>query len=171
MSEGPRYDVCVVGGAGHVGAPLAIVLAQKGLRTLVHDTSQAAMDTLAAGKMPFSEVGAEPLLAEALASGRLSFSADPACVAFADVLVVTIGTPIDEFHNPRLDVVTRCLDALLPHLHDGQSIVLRSTVFPGVTEFVLLRAENDGLRGRWPSALSASCRARRSKSFRRSRRS
>ena len=136
MSDAPRYDVCVVGGAGHVGAPLAIVMAQKGLRTLIHDTSQAAMDMLAAGKMPFSEVGAEPLLAEALASGRLSFSADPACVAFADILVVTIGTPIDEFHNPRLDVVTRCLDALLPHLHSGQSIVLRSTVFPGVTEFV-----------------------------------
>ena len=31
------YDVCVVGGAGHVGAPLAGVLASRGFRTLIYD--------------------------------------------------------------------------------------------------------------------------------------
>ena len=136
MSDSEGFDVCVVGGAGHVGAPLAILLASRGRRTLVHDTNQATMNMLAAGRMPFLEHGAEPLLAKALAAKALSFSSDPACVANAKTLVVTIGTPIDEFHNPRLDVVTRCLDSLLPYLGEGQSIVLRSTVFPGVTEFV-----------------------------------
>jgi len=136
VSTGETYDVCVVGGAGHVGAPLSILLASVGMRTLVHDTNKQTMDMLATGTMPFIEKGAEPLLAKALAAGTLSFSSDPTCVAGAKILVVTIGTPIDEFHNPRLDVVTRCLDALLPHLHVGQSVVLRSTVFPGVTEFV-----------------------------------
>jgi UDP-N-acetyl-D-mannosaminuronic acid dehydrogenase len=130
------YDVCVVGGAGHVGAPLAIVFANKGLRTLIYDTNGAAIESLRAGTMPFLEHGAEPELARALAGGALSFTRDPACVAGAQTLVITIGTPIDEFHNPRLDVVTRCLDELLPYIHDGQSVILRSTVFPGVTEFV-----------------------------------
>lgn len=136
MSHQPEFDVCVVGGAGHVGAPLSIVLASKGVRTLVYDVNRSALDELAAGRMPFLEVGAEPLLSEVLAKGTLSFTAEPTRVANAPVLVVAIGTPIDEFHNPKLDVITRCLDDLLPHIHDGQTVILRSTVFPGVTEFV-----------------------------------
>jgi UDP-N-acetyl-D-mannosaminuronic acid dehydrogenase len=76
------------------------------------------------------------VLQRVLSSGRLLFTSDPSDVAGIPILIVTIGTPIDEFHNPRLDVVARCLDALLPHLSDDQTIILRSTVFPGVTEYV-----------------------------------
>ena len=130
------YEVCVVGGAGHVGAPLAIVFANAGLRTLIYDINGASIESLRAGTMPFLEHGSGPELAKALAGEKLDFTSDPSCVALAKTLVVTIGTPIDEFHNPRLDVVTRCLDELLPYIHDGQSVILRSTVFPGVTEFV-----------------------------------
>ena len=130
------YEVCVVGGAGHVGAPLAIVFANAGIRTLIYDIDHDAIESLRAGRMPFLEHGSGPELAKALAGAKLDFTADPSCVALATTLVVTIGTPIDEFHNPRLDVVTRCLDELLPYIHDGQNVILRSTVFPGVTEFV-----------------------------------
>src|SRR5438105_4518085 len=86
--------------------------------------------------MPFVEYGAEPLLVAALESQRLCFTSDVADVSLADVLILTIGTPIDEFHNPRLSVITRCLDEMLPHMRSGQSLILRSTIFPGVTAFV-----------------------------------
>jgi len=49
---------------------------------------------------------------------------------------VTIGTPIDEFHNPNFSLLTRCMDTLLPHLGAGQTIILRSTVAPGTSEFL-----------------------------------
>lgn len=130
------FNVCVVGGAGHVGAPLAIVMAAKGMRTLVYDVDQTAIDTLAAGEMPFFEDGAEPLLREALARNMLAFTTDPAGMRDVPVIVITIGTPIDEFHNPQVQAVTRCIDQLLPHLSDEQAIILRSTVSPGVTEYV-----------------------------------
>jgi len=130
------YEVCVVGGAGHVGAPLAIVFANAGLRTLIYDINPASIESLRTGTMPFLEHGSGPELAKALKGDKLDFTSDPSCVTLAETLVVTIGTPIDEFHNPRLDVVTRCLDELLPYIHDGQNVILRSTVFPGVTEFV-----------------------------------
>ena len=132
----PTYDVCVVGGAGHVGAPLAIVLASKGMRVLVHDTNEVAMATLASGAMPFLEEGGEPLLRQVLTAGCLSFSADPTSVAGVPIVVITIGTPIDEFHNPRVDVIRRCVDELLPSLSDDQTIILRSTVSPGVTDYL-----------------------------------
>jgi len=70
-AEGASFDLCVVGGAGHVGLPLSILFAVKGLRIIIYDIDVAAIQTIAAGKMPFLERGAEPLLREALHSGRL----------------------------------------------------------------------------------------------------
>src|SRR5215475_8276688 len=95
-----RYDVVVVGGAGHVGAPLSIVLAKKGFRTLIYDLSQSAMNTLAKGEIPFLEEGGEPLLREVLAADRLGFSNSVADIKGISYIILTIGTPVDEFQNP-----------------------------------------------------------------------
>lgn len=130
------YDVCVLGGAGHVGAPLALILAAAGLRTLILDLNQAAMDLIASGKMPFREEGGESLLHEVLQGGGLSFSSKAADAGRAQIVILTVGTPIDEFHNPNTSLLTRCLDDLLPHLRDEQTIILRSTVAPGTTEYI-----------------------------------
>lgn len=130
------FDVVVVGGAGHVGAPLSIVLASKGFRTLVYDISQGALDILAGGELPFLEEGGEPLLKEVLKQKRLGFSKNVAAIKGIPYVVLTIGTPVDEFHNPVLRVLTDCMDTLLPYLSDEQTIVLRSTVFPGATDFL-----------------------------------
>jgi len=129
-----KFDVCVVGGAGHIGAPLAIVLASRGLRTLGYDINQTAVDMLCRAEMPFLEDGAEALLNAALASGKLTFSTSIDGVAQAPVIILTIGTPIDEYHNPRLDIIDRAIDRLIPHLTNDHTLILCSTVFPGVTE-------------------------------------
>ena len=130
------FNAAVVGGAGHVGIPLSLVLADSGLRTLVYDLNRTALSELAAGRLPFIEEGAEELLQKALAQDALGFSASPADLRGIPVVVVTIGTPIDEFHNPNISLLTRCIDTLLPHLTDEQTIILRSTVAPGVTDFL-----------------------------------
>jgi UDP-N-acetyl-D-mannosaminuronic acid dehydrogenase len=133
--EKSAYDVCIVGGAGHVGAPLAVVMATRGnLRALIHDVNRPAMDKLASGELPFIEDGGEFLLRRALSAGMLGFSADPSCIRGVPYVVITVGTPIDEFNNPVLRLITDCIQRLLPYLSDSQTIVLRSTVFPGVTE-------------------------------------
>ena len=144
MKTPPDFDVCVIGGAGHVGAPLAVVLANKGFRTLIYDINEKTLNRLAAGEMPFLEEGGEALLREVLAKGTLGFSSKISDIARIPLLILTIGTPIDEFHNPMLRVVTECIDILAPHLSDGQTIVLRSTVFPGVSEYVHRYLENLG---------------------------
>lgn len=130
------YDVCVVGGAGHVGAPLALVLARHGFRTLIYDINTSALEKIASGQLPFLEEGGPELLAELLPTGRLGFSADINSLRGIPNLILTIGTPIDEFQNPIVRVVDECIDSLIPCLSEGQLIVLRSTVFPGVTEHV-----------------------------------
>jgi UDP-N-acetyl-D-mannosaminuronic acid dehydrogenase len=128
------YDICVIGGAGHVGAPLATVLAARGFRTLIYDINDASVQSIVGGRFPFLEEGGEAMLRQALASGRLSGSSKREDIATADVLVVTIGTPIDEFQNPVWDAVTRCVSDLLPHMASTRLLILRSTVAPGTTD-------------------------------------
>src|SRR5262245_41202276 len=111
-----EYEVAVVGGAGHVGAPLAITLAVSGRQTLVYDINHDAVEKMARGELAFVEEGGEELLAEALARGRLGFCTSPDHIRQTVYVVLTIGTPVDEFHNPDLGCVVRCVDQLLPHL-------------------------------------------------------
>jgi UDP-N-acetyl-D-mannosaminuronic acid dehydrogenase len=131
-----RRDICVIGGAGHVGAPLGVVLASRGFRTLIYDINLSAVEMLRAGKMPFLEEGGDAMLREVLGRGTLEFSDRLADVAGIPYVILTIGTPIDEFHNPRFSLLTSVVDALIPHLEDTQSIILRSTVCPGATDFL-----------------------------------
>ena len=98
-------DITVVGGAGHVGIPLVLALAESGLRVNVNDLNQATLDTLAAGQLPFIETGAEPVLKRALANKRLVFSNGPDRISTGGPVIITIGTPIDEFLNPVRRVV------------------------------------------------------------------
>lgn len=133
--DGP-VDMVVVGGAGHVGLPLAVTFADKGLDVVVYDIDSAALDTIARGKLPALECDAEPLLKKVLASRRLTVSPDPRSIRRADTVVITIGTPVDEFLNPIHRNVKDCIDGIVPYLRKDQLMVLRSTVFPGTTDWL-----------------------------------
>ena len=123
----------MVGGCGRVGLPLGIALAARGLSVVLYDIDAAAVGRVNAGEMPFAEEGAAPMLAEALAAGRLRATTDAAAAGLAEALVVVVGTPVDEHLNPDLGAVPRAIERCAGHLRDGQLVVLRSTVYPGVT--------------------------------------
>ena len=129
-------DVVVMGGCGHVGLPLGIALAEAGLKVSLYDVDLGAVDRVGSGKMPHKEPGAPEVLARVLANGNLSVSADAASVASAEHVIVVLGTPIDEHHNPDPQALIRSLESVTDQLNDGQLLILRSTVFPGVTRMV-----------------------------------
>ncbi|NNM97467.1 MAG: nucleotide sugar dehydrogenase [Candidatus Dormibacteraeota bacterium] len=131
-----RFDVAVVGGCGHVGLPLALAFAQRGLRVAVYDISQPSVALVNSGQMPFQEPGAPQVLAEVLAKGTFMASSDPGLLSSADNIVVVIGTPIDKHLNPEALGVPQEIEKLSRHLVDGQLLVLRSTLYPGVTRMV-----------------------------------
>lgn len=127
-----RYDVCVVGACGHVGLPLAITFADRGLMVAGHDIDDASVALVRSGRMPFRESGAEPVLRRVL--GRtLDIANDPTLVSQSRTVVVVIGTPVDEHLNPKFHEMRRFFAKLTPHLVDGQCVILRSTVYPGTT--------------------------------------
>jgi UDP-N-acetyl-D-mannosaminuronic acid dehydrogenase len=128
--------VTVVGGCGHVGLPLAIALADAGHQVRIYDIDATAVGTVNRGELPFVEAGAGEVLKRCLATGRLEATTAPSAVAGADTVVVVIGTPVDEHLNPDPGSIRTALQRCIEHLEDGQLVVLRSTVFPGVTAMV-----------------------------------
>jgi UDP-N-acetyl-D-mannosaminuronic acid dehydrogenase len=138
LQRDPSFDrdVVVIGGCGHVGLPLAIAFADRGAQTAVYDVNPDAVKLVSSGRMPFAEEGAGPLLERAVAQGSLVASADPAIVGTAAYVVVVIGTPVDEHLNPDQQAIPRALAQCAEHLRDGQLLILRSTVYPGVTALV-----------------------------------
>ena len=135
-NEDSSGSVAVVGGCGHVGLPLGLALADAGLDVVLYDINETAIDTVRAGKMPFFENGADEVLARVLASGRLTLSSAPQSVAAVEHVVVVVGTPVDQHLNPDPAAVVRAIELMVDHLRDGQHLILRSTVYPGVTALV-----------------------------------
>ena len=129
-------DVVVVGGCGHVGLPLGIAFADRGMRTVVYDINDASVALVNSAAMPFDEPDAPPVLTRVIGNGTLRASSDPSVISEAEHVVVVIGTPVDEHLNPDARAVPDAVGALVPHLRSGQLLVLRSTVFPGVTALV-----------------------------------
>jgi UDP-N-acetyl-D-mannosaminuronic acid dehydrogenase len=126
------FDVAIVGGCGHVGLPFGIVLAKTGLRVGLIDLDETRKAAVRDGRMPFLEHGADELLSETL--NRTLFVADGfGAVSGAEHVVVTIGTPIDEYLSPRYRPLFDVVTDMAPHLSRGQTLVLRSTLFPGTT--------------------------------------
>src|SRR4029077_463822 len=57
-------------------------------------------------------------------------------ISDVDAVIIVIGTPVDEHLNPDPQAVPTAIEAIAPHLRDGQLLVLRSTLYPGVTALV-----------------------------------
>jgi UDP-N-acetyl-D-mannosaminuronic acid dehydrogenase len=136
QSRSGPLDLVVLGGGGHVGLPLSLAFAKAGLRVGILDIAEATLERIRNGAMPFLETGASELLAELLPTGRLELSSQLEMLDRAAIVVVVIGTPIDEFLNPSMTVFERTVDQLAPHLRPGSLVILRSTVFPGTSAYV-----------------------------------
>jgi UDP-N-acetyl-D-mannosaminuronic acid dehydrogenase len=139
-------DVAVVG-LGRVGLPLALCFADRGLEVIGIDNDPARLEAVRGGRMPFQETGAQELLERVVSSGRLTLAERVADAARARHIVITLGTP--SFSHIEIDMrdIRSALDELLGVLVPGHSLVLRSTVAPGTTEFVAgYVAKHRGLR-------------------------
>jgi UDP-N-acetyl-D-mannosaminuronic acid dehydrogenase len=127
-------DVAVIGGGGHVGLPLSLLLADTGRSTAIVDTDARRIDQIRSGVMPFAEEGAQEMLTRVLASGKLTATTSADVVARARYIICIIGTPVDEHLNPSLTGIRNAIESCREYFRDGQIFVLRSTVFPGVSE-------------------------------------
>ncbi len=141
LEHGP---LAIVGGCGHVGLPLGLAFACKGYQVDLVDTSAERVALVNAGRMPFHEDDAEPLLRETIRSGLVKATSDQSVLEDAAAVLVTIGTPVDEYLDPSVGEFDRSMTGLLRRVRPGQLVVLRSTVFPGVTDRLARQLEQQG---------------------------
>ncbi len=132
--------VVIVGGCGHVGLPLGLVFASRGVSVTLLDIDRDKVEKVNRGEVPFLEKGAPELLQQVVGKG-LEATLDDACLARADAAIAVVGTPVDRYLNPTLRNLCRSVDGLVDRLSDDSLLVLRSTVYPGVTKIVYDRVQ------------------------------
>ena len=116
LGTGP---LAIVGGCGHVGLPLGLAFARKGYQVDLFDTGAERVAQVNAGRMPFHEDDAEDLLRQTLAKGLLKATTDTTALEDASAVIVTIGTPVDEYLDPSVCEFDRSLQSLLERVRPG----------------------------------------------------
>src|SRR5436190_23070142 len=123
-------------GLGRIGLPLALSFADRGLEVVGVDKERSVLDTVAAGRMPFEEPGTQEVLERIKDSGLLKLTESIADAAAADFIVLTLGTPAHVHLEIDISQIRSVVDDLLPLLREGQTLILRSTVAPGTTDWL-----------------------------------
>lgn len=143
--------ISIIGGCGHVGIPLGLALASKGHKLFLVDINQKAVDAINNKKLPFIEEGAEEIL-DQVVSKNLFATTDVTKVSQSDIVFFVTGTPVDEHHNPKVHEVVKVIESYLPYLNPKQTVILRSTVYPGVIDIV-----DNVFKKKWGTSKLAFC--------------
>ena len=138
-------DVAIVGGCGHVGLPLGLAFASRGLNVSLYDLDAAAVAPSTAARCRSTSRARSRCSARRCPRAASAPRPSSSAIREAEHVVIVIGTPIDEHLNPDLHAVQRAIEEIAASLSDGQLLVLRSTVYPGVTAMVERLVERLGL--------------------------
>lgn len=139
-----KSQVSILGGAGHVGLAMGLVLIDAGHNVTLVDRDTETLEEIEDGTLPYIEPGGQAILEAGLEANRLTTTTDVAAVAESDVCIVVVGTPIDKHNNPQMDNLLDLVEDMTPHLNEGQLVMLRSTIYPGTTSLVKDTLETAG---------------------------
>ena len=141
--ESPKQTVAVLG-LGYVGCVTAACLAELGHSVIGVDRDESKVKNITEGRAPFYEPGLEALVESGIRSGclRATISAGEA-VRDADIVMVCVGTPSERSGNLGLDQMKRAVEEIAASV-GGRTrpliVAIRSTVFPGTCEDVIIPA-------------------------------
>lgn len=135
MSENQKIPVTIFGGCGHIGLPLGLTLADIGYQVSLYDINEKTIKMVNDGQMPFLEEGADELLKKYIGK-NLAATKDDSCLSTAKIIISVIGTPVDEHLNPTTNQFLNNMGEILEKISDGTLLILRSTIYPGVTKLL-----------------------------------
>lgn len=153
-------DICIVGGCGHVGLPLGMAFADRGKTVALYDINKKSIELINKGQMPFKENGAEAMLPKLLDAKKITATDKIEVIGQSKVVIMVIGTPVDEHLNPKVHEIIEAIKEIEEHLRDDQLLVMRSTLYPGVTNKV-----HSYLKSRGKKTMVAFCPERIAEGF------
>ena len=125
-----KYDICIVGGAGHIGLPLGLAFAKKKFRILLLDTNSKNLKLVEKKKMPFGEKKGLSYLKNFYK--YLDFSFNEEDISLAKNVIICIGTPISKKKLPEINNFLNFFVKNNKIFSNNQNIIIRSSVYPGV---------------------------------------
>lgn len=127
------YDISVIGGLGHVGLPLSIAFANSGKKVCIYDINEEVYSKVKGGIIPFYEENMEEMLKKSLKENTLNLSLKPDIIKESEAVIIIVGTPVDEHLNPTFSNIRNMICDLVPYINNEQLIILRSTLYPGIS--------------------------------------
>jgi GDP-mannose 6-dehydrogenase len=130
-------------GLGYVGCVSAACFAQMGYRVTGIDRDAIKIASIMTGHAPFFEPGLEELVSTNVKAGRLTVTQNIAAIHDADIAFVCVGTPSERNGNIGLDQLRRVVQEMAQTVARRSKplvIAIRSTVFPGTCEDLLIPA-------------------------------
>ncbi|WP_448202720.1 nucleotide sugar dehydrogenase [Azospirillum sp. sgz302134] len=132
----PDRNVCVLG-LGYVGLTLAVAMADAGFQVHGVEVRGDVLDKLARGIPHFHEPGLTEKLQHVVSRGRFTFGRTPDECDHCSVFIITVGTPLKADGRVRTDMIEAATRQVAERLHDGDLVILRSTVKLGTTRNVV----------------------------------
>ncbi|MFZ1011849.1 MAG: NAD(P)-binding domain-containing protein, partial [Terracidiphilus sp.] len=118
-------------GMGYVGLPLALLFSDERFKVTGFDIAEDKVATL--NRCGSYIVRILPEMIQQAQKSGFHATADYSEIERMDAVIICVPTPLNEFHEPDLSYVTGTVEAIAPHVHSGQLIVLESTTYPGTT--------------------------------------
>ncbi len=123
-------------GMGYVGLPLALLFSEERFPVTGFDIDAFKVKTLNEGgsyivRIPGTEI-------QSAQKHGFHATSEYSKISEMDAVIICVPTPLNEYHEPDLSYITSTVEAVAPHVHAGQIIILESTTYPGTTEEVVI---------------------------------
>ena len=129
-------NIAIIGGLGHVGLPLGLLFANKNFKVTLIDTNLSNKNQIMKGKMPFYEINGDKYLKNALQKNNIEITDQPSVITKSQHIIICIGTPIDEYLNPKTNLFLKSLSSYFKFFTSNHNIIIRSSVYPGICDIL-----------------------------------
>ena len=123
-------------GLGYIGTVIGAVLSSQGNNVTAIDVDEDAINLLNKGITNIPEPTLRSLVNSSVEAGLLSGRTDYSCLSESEVILITVGTPLSENFDADLSDIRSVFSSLSKNIKDGQVIMVKSTVPPGVTRMM-----------------------------------
>ena len=123
-----KVDIRIIGGAGHIGLPLGLLLANKKKKIILYDKNQINLDLIEKSKLPFMEKNGLKLLKKN--KKRIFPTSNKKLLKNAKIIIICIGTPVKN-SKPDLKFFFKVFKEIKPFLNPKKLLIVRSSIYPG----------------------------------------
>jgi len=130
-------DLSIIGGCGHIGLPLGLAFANKGLHVTLIDNNQNNVKLINNGICPYKEDNADVDLKKNLKKKKIFATSNLSEIKKKKFIIICIGTPVSANFRPYLKSFFQLIKNLKKFINKNQILIIRSSVYPGLCKKII----------------------------------